>query len=267
MLSRYICSETSHLDKLTDDKISSFKSSLIPQLSTVSVLRLRDFTAGDSALKVLAGLINLEKLTDFTLTGSKIGDESAVELAQALNGNLHLTNLNFGGFNVSDEGLLALGRSIRRHPSLEEFCIVCGPSISDTALIDFALNVEKNLHWSKRNMHGVIFSPKRISQAMLIFLNDFFDKVVQRNLSIREELKIETKIMLYDAFVNKWNDELVKRKDLPFAVEPFMLKPWPQPKSLVEICFFNVKKYRNKNALDDKVKLPADLEERLFKMG
>lgn len=272
MLVRRVYSEANDLHKLKNEEIKSFKDSLLPKLSNTDILRLRDFTASDQSLQILPELINLTILSEFEMTAQSIGDETADAMAVALKNNARLLRLNFGGYHLTDFGLLTLGASIRKHPRLDEFCIVCGPAISDAALINFSLQVERNIHWTKKSIYGLIFSPTRSCQKMIVFLNNFFDLITQRNQQIRLADNFEEKIMFYNKFVSSWNASLAEKSyetrqfHLPDGIEldVFALKPWPQPKSLLEISLFNVKQYRQAKLINTNITLPSELEEKLL---
>jgi len=204
------------LDELKDDEIEPLK--VLLKNNKWQVLELIDFMeAHDQAIAILTSLI-CHVTKRFTLTGTSLGDATALAAAASLKENPQLRTLIVGGFEVTETGLLALGEAISNHRNINEFSIICSATISDQAIIQFVMQVANNVSWTSCNMNGIIFSPRKKDQSLIHFINEvILPKIITRNKEFASIPSLAERHRLYNMQIEKFNRDIAANFDALMA--------------------------------------------------
>lgn len=281
------------IPKLEDHEILPLKMAIINTNKPYNTIIINGLEkAHDKKIQILASLINdctTHKgfVSDYSLLGAKVGDETAIALADELKKNKSLKKLTFGGAEVTDKGLEALAKAIKGHPTLQELYITVG-STSLKTLVQFVMDVTQNpnilssafpfltiakngfLYDFWQNLRG------NANQSAIKFLNNtIFRELTSRNKRLKLFLSNPIEYnQLYNEWAQQWNycwqtERYVVLKPYNINLKDILITPIPDPQSnLKSKCLFFINKNKDHPVIKKSLHLlPEELKQELAQLS
>jgi hypothetical protein len=203
-----------------------------------------------SLLTILSSMKTLEVIK---ITGPSIGNISAAIMGSILARNANISQISFGGFQISDQGLQLLSLEIKKHKTLKKCLLVAGNQISEQGLFKSAMSIAENTSLVEYDqINGFLLLPSIRKFTNFNFYHLFLKQIIDRNKKIENAESYEEYSQIYNDFANVFNqtvsDPILFTKEYQYSKilnksSQAYLKiskiPFP---TLLEMCIFSLKK-------------------------
>ena len=244
--------EVGELKKLDGKSLSDFNNLLTDN-------PLKEFCTEEWPLddkltaELLTTLSSIKTLEAIKITGPSIGDISAAIMSNILASNSNISQITFGGFQISDHGFQLLSLEIKKHKTLKKCLLVAGNQSSEQGLFKSAMSIAENtslIEYDQINDFLLLPSIKKFTNFN--FYNLFLKQIVDRNKKIKSADSYEESSQIYNEFADSFNrtvsDPFLFKKEYQYSKilrennrDCLKISKIPFP-TLLEMCIFSLKK-------------------------